>query len=138
MPGTNEWRMCGTLLKSSAQRAFSLKWELVNCHRTGVSIRGLLLRGHVGRGFTYNLVSSGLQDCQLECALDTLVAVQTFSSSSCSHVRVPTRGCADGLVRVSVPRSTVRSVLQSLSSSAAKGFFALTSRLERDLLLFFR
>src|SRR5262249_21108975 len=95
--------MCGTRLKSSAQRAFSLKWELVNCHRTGVSIRGLLLRGHVGRGFTYNLVSSRLQYCQLECALDTLVAVQTFSSSSCSHVRVPARGCAMALYESAFP-----------------------------------
>src|SRR5215469_7780507 len=105
--------MCGTRLKSSAQRAFSLKWELVNCHRTGVSISGLLLRGHVGRGFTYNLVSSRLQDCQLKYALDTFVAAETFSSSSCSQVRVPTRGCADGLGRVSDPRSSVRPLLPS-------------------------
>src|SRR5262249_47678708 len=60
--------MCGTRLKSSAQRAFSLKWELVNCHRTGVSIRGSFSAATWGRGFTYNLVSSRLQYCQLECA----------------------------------------------------------------------
>src|SRR5262245_24734227 len=35
-----------------------------------------------GPGFTYRLVSSRLQDCQLKRALDTLVAAQTFSSSS--------------------------------------------------------
>src|SRR6516162_10376480 len=47
-----------------------------------------------GRPFTYILVSSRLQDCQLKCALDTLAAVRTFSSSSCSHVWVTdTRLC---------------------------------------------
>ena len=34
-PGSSERRTCGTRLKSSAQRAFSLKFEKLYCHRTG-------------------------------------------------------------------------------------------------------
>jgi hypothetical protein len=34
-PGRSERRTCGMPFQSSAQRAFSLKWEPRNCHRTG-------------------------------------------------------------------------------------------------------
>ena len=34
-PGSNERRMCAIPLKSSVQRAFSLKFEKLYCHSTG-------------------------------------------------------------------------------------------------------
>ena len=37
-PGSRDLRVCGTPLKSSAQRAFSVKWEIAKCHRTGADI----------------------------------------------------------------------------------------------------
>ena len=39
-PGTSDRRTCGMPLKSSAQRAFSLKCENLNCQRTGGAMGG--------------------------------------------------------------------------------------------------
>jgi hypothetical protein len=37
--GSSERRTCGICLKSSAQRAFSLKFEKLYCQRTGAEMR---------------------------------------------------------------------------------------------------
>src|SRR5262249_22315133 len=44
-PGNSERRTCGMRLKSSAQRAFSLKFEKLYCQRTGLDTAQAILLG---------------------------------------------------------------------------------------------